>query len=245
MSEKQTNKTINKINIELLKDERLDDLQYNDLQIIQNPNLYCFSSDAVFLCNFVKAKKTDTIVDLCSGSGVVGILAQAKTNASNLIMIEKQPELASMCERSLQLNGLNNAKVFCCDVENTKEILKTYYNKNAVEVVCSNPPYYLPSQKKLSGNKQIDIAKFEIELNLDKLCRVVSEILKFGGKFFMVNDSERIAEILSTLKKYNLEPKVIEFIYPKQSNFSNVVLIQCTKCGKPGAKVYHKDIWFN
>lgn len=244
MREKQTNKIINnKKNIKLLKNERLDDLQYNNLQIIQNPNMYCFSSDAVLLCNFVKAKKTDTIVDLCSGSGVVGILAQAKTNASNLIMIEKQTKLADMCERSLQLNGLSSkAKVFCCDIEKTSEILKTYYNKNAVEVVCCNPPYYLPSQKKLSGNKQIDIAKFEIELSLEKLCKVVSEILKFGGKFFMVNDSERIAEILSTLKKYKLEPKIIQFIYPNQSVSSNVVLIQCTKCGKPGAKVYHKQI---
>lgn len=230
-------------NIELLKDERLDDLQYKNLHLIQNKNMYCFSSDAVLLCNFVKAKKSDTIVDLCSGSGIVGILAQAKTNASNLIMIEKQPELVDMCERSLQFNGLTSkAKVFCCDIEKAGEILKTHYNKNNVEVVCCNPPYYLPVQKKLSGNKQIDIAKFEIELNFDKLCNVVSSILTFGGKFYMVNDSERIAEILSTLKKYKLEPKILEFVYPKETVSSNVVLLQATKCGKPGTKVYYKNV---
>ena len=36
----------------LLDGERIDDLQYNGLKIIQNASQYCFSSDAVLLCNF-------------------------------------------------------------------------------------------------------------------------------------------------------------------------------------------------
>ena len=229
--------------LKLKANERLDDLQYSGLKIIQNKKLYCFSSDAVLLCNFVKAKKSDIIVDLCSGSGVVGILAQAKTDAKNLIMIEKQPELAEMCERSLQFNKLKEkAKVFCCDIIDAPSVLSKQLNLKNVDVVCINPPYYLPNQKKMSGNEKIDMAKFEIALNLKTICEISSKILKFGGRFFMVNDSDRIAEILSTLTLYNLQPKVVQFVFPKEDEKSNVVLIEAIKGGKQGSKVLYKKV---
>ena len=230
--------------VKLKKDERLDDLQYNGLQIIQNKNLYCFSSDAVLLCNFVKAKHTDTIVDLCSGSGVVGMLAQAKTKAKRLIMVEKQKELADMCKRSLQFNHINNADVLCCDVKNCQSVIKNKLGVLQVDVVCVNPPYYLPTQKKMSGNIKIDMAKFELKLSLNNICKTANKLLKFGGQFYMINDSERITEILATLSKNGLQPKVIEFVYPKANQHSNVVLIKAVKGGKPGAKVFYKKIWF-
>jgi tRNA1Val (adenine37-N6)-methyltransferase len=225
--------------VHLLDGERIDDLQYNGLKIIQNASQYCFSSDAVLLCNFVKAGKNDSIVDLCSGSGVVGILAQAKTGAKKLVMVEKQPQLADMCARSLVLNNLQNqAQVLNIDACDAPKVL----GNESFDVVCANPPYYLTNGKKLSGRLNIDMAKFEIDFNFDKLCQVTSKILKYGGKFFTINDSSRIAELLTTLNKYNLQPKIIQFIYPKSNFQSNVVLIQATKCGKAGAKVYYKKI---
>ena len=240
-SQSNKNKTNN---IVLKENERLDDLQFNNLHIIQNKKLYCFSSDAVLLCNFVKAKKTDTIVDLCSGSGVVGILAQAKTNAKQLYMIELQEELADMCNHSIIYNGLQNkAKVFCHDVVNAQNVLFEETGKKQFDVVCANPPYYLTSQKKLSGKESIDIAKFELRLNLNSLCKNASDLLKYGGKFYMINDSERIAEIIETLKKYNLEPKVLEFVFSKKNEKSNVVLIEAEKLGKSGVKVLYKNLY--
>ena len=223
----------------LNKDERLDDLQFAGLKIIQNKKLYCFSSDAVLLCNFVKAKKTDTIIDLCSGSGIVGILAQAKTGAKTLIMIEKQQALCDMCKRTLELNNLNNANVINIDVKDAPKILGTEF----ADVVCANPPYFLPTQKKLTGNIDIDMAKFEITTNIDELCFVASKLLKYGGKFYMINDSCRTAEIISVLKKYNMEPKILEFVFPKKDKDSNVVLIQATKGGKCQSKVYFRTLY--
>ena len=90
--------------IKLEDGERLDDLQYEGLMLVQNKDLYCFSNDAVYLCNFVKAKHSDTIVDLCSGSGVVGILAQAKTHAKKVILVEKQQNMAKMSQKSVDYN---------------------------------------------------------------------------------------------------------------------------------------------
>lgn len=225
----------NKINLNI--NERIDDLQYNGLKIIQNKNLYCFSSDAVLLCNFVKTKKSDILVDLCSGSGVVGILAQAKNSTKKVILVEKQKSLADMCNRTLQLNNLTDAEVLNADVKDVVSILGI----GKYDVVCSNPPYYLPQGKKLSGRPEIDMAKFELTLTFDELCKSASKLLKYGGKFYFVNDSSRIAEIICVLKKYNLEPKQIQFCFPNGKK-SNVVLIQATKNGKSGATITQKNI---
>ena len=76
--------------VKLLNDERLDDLEYEDLHIIQKPSLYCFSSDAVLLANLVRASKSDTIVDFGTGTGVIAILALVKTRAQKAIGVEIQ-----------------------------------------------------------------------------------------------------------------------------------------------------------
>ena len=205
------------------KDERIDDLQFKGLKIVQNKKQYCFSSDAVLLCNFVKAKPSDTIVDLCSGSGVVGILAQAKTNAKRLILVEKQEKLAKMCKKTLQINKLQQkVELYNIDIKDA--------------------PYFLPHGRYLSGNAEIDMARFEIEMNFDLLCSVASRLLKYAGRFYFITDSSRTAEIMVTLTKYNLEPKVIEFVFPKNNKHSNVVLVECIKKGKPGAKVFYNYI---
>ena len=61
--------------------ERLEDLQCNGLKIIQNKNLYTFTSDSVILANFVKTKANDIAVEIGAGCGVISILAQAKNKS--------------------------------------------------------------------------------------------------------------------------------------------------------------------
>ena len=62
----------------LKENERLDDLELDNLMIIQDRNGYKFSTDSVLLANFAKAKPSDVCVDLCSGGGVVAILFSYK-----------------------------------------------------------------------------------------------------------------------------------------------------------------------
>ena len=64
--------------IDLLPDERIDDLQCKGYQIIQNPNMFCFGMDAVLLANFVKHRRDGMYMDLGTGTGVIPILLAAK-----------------------------------------------------------------------------------------------------------------------------------------------------------------------
>lgn len=219
----------------LVKDyERVDDLQLNGLKIIQDPSKYCFSSDAVLLANFVRAKKTENVLDMCSGSGVVGILVYEKTKPNNVTLLELQQNFAEMSKRSIELNGLQDKiKVVNSSVQNSLNIFKP----ESFSVICCNPPYKSLKGHKLSGKNEIDVCKYEVELSLEELVKTASKLLNYGGKFFFVYDSSRLVEIITTLKKYGLEPKKLEFVYPKSTIRSFVVLVEAKKNAKSGVIV--------
>ncbi len=211
----------------LKNNERLDDLQFNNLYIIQNPDLYCFTSDAVELCNFVRAGSKDTIVDLCSGSGVIGILAQAKTNAKFVYLVELQSDLADMSERSCKYNKLENIKVVNAPLQNIHKQIGTGF-----EVVTCNPPYKINDGGKLTEKQEIAICKHELTVTLEEIICEASKLLKFGGRFYTVNKEERLVDLFCLMRKYGIEPKVLKI--RNSTKGANVVLIEGKKGGKSG-----------
>lgn len=219
--------------IKLSCDERLDDLLYNDMHIIQNKKLYTFTSDAVLLANFTKAKQTDKVVDLCSGSGIVGILFYAKNNCE-MTLVELQKEMFDMSQKSLIINNIQHkVRGINCSVQDSYKIL----GQEVFDIVLCNPPYKKPQDHNVTDIKEIAMCKYELMLTFDELCFSVSKLLRFGGKFCFVHDTNRISEIVETLKKYHLEPKRMEFCFPNNKDESNVVLIEAVKGGKVGCKV--------
>ncbi|MGD9901555.1 MAG: tRNA1(Val) (adenine(37)-N6)-methyltransferase [Spirochaetales bacterium] len=220
--------------MELLKNERLDDLEYKGLKIIQDKTKYCFTSDAVLLSNFAKANSSDTVVDLCTGSGIIATLMYAKNNPKKVYGIELQKYLFDLAVKSAKLNGLDDKITF---INSQIQDATKYIKAGSVSVVTVNPPYEKVDGHYLSGDEQIDICKYEKSLNLTDVIKVSSDLLKFGGKLFMVHKSSRLTEIITLLKKYNLEPKILRFIQPKAQLNSNVVLIKAIKGGKAGLQV--------
>lgn len=92
--------------VELKENERIDDLQRNGYQIIQNPEKFCFGMDAVLLSGFVRVKPKAVVLDMGTGTGIIPLLIAAKTQASQIFAIEIQEESADMARRSVQLNQL-------------------------------------------------------------------------------------------------------------------------------------------
>lgn len=211
------------------EEERLDDLQFKNLFLIQNPKKYCFTSDAVALANFCKCERNGVIVDLCSGSGVVGILALKKTQAKKVILVEVQQELADMAERSVQYNKLEESVVV------VNSALQNVYKKigaNFASTITVNPPYEENKQVK-NESEEIAICRHEILVTLEDIIKESQKLLKFGGKFYMVHKAERLAEILSLLTKYGIEAKRLKFLKGKTVR----VLVEAQKGAKKGLKI--------
>jgi len=220
------------MDINLKENERLDDLQFNNLFIIQNKNSYCFTSDAVALANFVKVKKNGTLVDLCSGSGVIGLLAHVKNNLKRTVLVEIQESLADMSQRTLEFNHIDAIEVVNKELQGiSKQIGVGVYDA----VVC-NPPYKKSGTASLiNENESIAIARHEIMVTLEEIISEASKLLKFGGDFYIINKEERLADIIVLLRQYKLEPKLLKIL--PSSKGANVIMLKAKKGGNSGITI--------
>lgn len=212
--------------------ERLDDLQLNNLYIIQNPDEYLFTSDAVALANFVHVSNNGRMVDLCSGSGIVGILANAKNKIKDIVLVEVQEHLADMSKRSIEYNKIDNISVVCDKLQGINEKIGC----GVYDAVTCNPPYQTMGTTKLISEKEsIAICKHEILVTLEEIICEASKLLKYGGSFYTVNKEERLVDIITLCKKYKLEPKELKILPSKKG--SSIILVKAKKGGKSGIKI--------
>ena len=235
--------------MKLKNNERIDDLQFKGLKIIQNTEGFCFGIDAVLLANFAKdMKRNEMIVDLCTGTGIIAILLSGKTNAKKIIGVEIQTEFAEMAKRSVELNNLQERiEIINEDLKNLKNIIMPA----SIDTVVVNPPYMKSGGALTNNNDSISIARHEVCCTLEDVIKESARILKTNGSFFMVHKPERLVDIFCIMRKYKIEPKRICFVHPKKDKPANIVLIEGSKDGKSFLKfekplyVYENDKYTN
>ena len=220
--------------MELKKDERIDDLEFKNLKIIQNINGFCFGIDSVLLSDFAKdIKKNTTILDLGTGTGIISILLCGKTNLGKIFGIEVQKEVADMAKRSSILNNLQDKfEVLNLDILE----LENYFKGKKIDSIVTNPPYKKVGTGKINEIESKKISRHETTANLEDFIRVSSKLLKNNGSFYMVHRPERLPDIIEFLRKYKIEPKKIRFVQPSINKAPNLILIKGIKCGKPFLK---------
>ncbi|MRX72938.1 methyltransferase [Bacillus lacus] len=221
--------------LKLLGDERLDYLLGEDLRIIQSPSVFSFSLDAVLLSRFVYMPiQKGAIVDLCSGNGVIPLFLSRRTKGS-IIGVEIQERLYSMACRSVEYNGLSDQiSMVHGDLKKMPAVL----GRSKFDVVTCNPPYFkTPGAEEKNLNEHYAIARHEIHCTLEDVIQASSQLLKQGGKAAFVHRPGRFLEIVELMRKYDLEPKRIQFVYPKKGKEANTLLIEGIKSGKPDLKV--------
>ncbi len=217
--------------MKLTESERMEDLQCNGLKIIQDKNLYAFTSDSVVLANYIKTKQKDVAVEIGAGSGVISFLVQAKTKVEKIFAFEIQKEMASLCERNIKLNNLESKIcLHCDDVKN----FQNYFSKESVDVVFCNPPYFKTTNFQQSDVKRI--AKEEIKLSCKDLCVVADAMLKHGGTFFCCYSAERSVELICNLEKVGLIVKEM-FFTENGKGQTKLIVIKAVKGAKHGVKV--------
>ena len=223
------------MDVELKENERIDDLEYKGLKIIQNTEGFCFGIDAVLLSDFAKEiKDNSTVIDLGTGTGILSILLSAKTNLRKIYGIELQKEVANMARRSVMLNDLA-AKVVIVN-EDIKEI-KNVYEKNWVDAIVTNPPYKKLDTGKINEKENKYISRHETTATLEDFIKISFDLLKDKGSFYMVHRPERLAEIIYKLKVNKLEPKKIRFVHSKENQEPKLVLIKAVKNAKEFLKI--------
>ena len=220
--------------INLKENERLDDLQRNGYQIIQNPEKFCFGMDAVLLSGFAHAKEDDILLDMGTGTGIIPILMEAKYHCASLTGLEIQEESADMARRSIAMNHLQEKiDVVTGDIKEASAI----FGKAVFDVVTCNPPYMNDMHGLKNPELPKAIARHEVLCSLEDVVREASAVLKPRGRFYMVHRPFRLAEIFAALQKYKLEPKAMRLVHPYADKEPNMVLLECLKGGNSMIKI--------
>jgi len=214
----------------LKENERIDDLQINNLKIIQNTEGFCFGIDSVIFSDFIKdIKKNSNVIDLGTGTGIISFLALAKYDIKKIIGVEVQEDVADMVNRSIKLNKLEEKfEVINCNIKD----LLNYFKRESFDVVVSNPPYKKNNTGGKNENEKKLISRHEILADIFDFIKISKNLLKDNGVLYMVHRPERLTDIISGLRLNKLEPKKIRFVYSnRESKNAKLVLIKAVKNG--------------
>ena len=187
---------------------------------------HSFNLDTVLLAKFLNLPtKLKNILDVGTGNGALLIYASELTKAK-LLGIEIQEVRYNLAIKNMKLNDL---------VDRSEIILGDFKDSGYKNLDCiiTNPPFFNTNHKNhLNNDEASSVARHELALSLEELIKKSSEVLKFGGCFYMVHRADRISEIIQMLSKYQLTVKRLMFVHPYIDKPANHVLIQCIKNGK-------------
>lgn len=213
---------------DLMENERLDDLQRNGLKIIQKTDGFCFGMDAVLLSGFASVKPGERALDLGTGTGIIPLLLSAKTKGDHFTGLEVQTEIMKMAQRSVALNGLEKKiDIIQGDIKEASRI----FGAASFDVVTSNPPYMNDAHGLKNPGDVKAISRHEVLCTLEDVVREGTKALKPGGRFYMVHRPHRLAEIITVMRQYKLEPKRMKFVHPFADKDANMVLIEAVRGG--------------
>ena len=229
----------------LKENERIDDLEYNNLKIIQNEKGFCFGIDSILISDFAREIKQGTMgVDLGTGTGIISILLASKTKLTKIIGIEIQKDIADMAKRSVELNSLQD-KIEIKNL-NVKEIAeKALLEREKFDFVVTNPPYKKLDTGKTNENEYKFISRHEVTANLEDFIKTTKYLLKDKGSMYIVHRPDRLVDIIDLMRKYKIEPKKMRFVHSTIESEATLVLIKGIKNAKQFLKAEKPLIIYN
>jgi len=210
-------------------------LGYKDLKIVQDNEMFNFSLDSVLLPNFVTINKNiNQILDIGCGNAPIPLILSTKTTA-NITGVEIQKEVFDLAIESIKINNKQD------QITIVNEDINEYYKEketDSFDIITCNPPFFKYIEtSNINKNDYKTIARHEVKLNLKELFTISKKLLKNNGVIAIVHRPERFVEIIEEMKKNNIEPKKVQFVYPKKNMDANIMLIEGSKNGNPGLKI--------
>lgn len=218
----------------LKTNERLDRLLKEQLDIIQNDEVFSFSTDALLLGHFTPALKKGKIMDLCSGNGIIPLLLSYKSHVP-IEAVEIQHELVDMARRSVMHNGLEQQiTIHEMDLKDAG----MHFTPSQYTLVTCNPPYFRGNQSFQHLKEAHRIARHEVMCSLDDCVTAARHLLKEGGRLMMVHRADRLVDCMTAMRECGIEPKKIWTIYSRKNKPQAItVVIEAVKGGRPDCRI--------
>lgn len=210
-------------------------LNYKDKYIFQETDFFKMSLDSLLLSQFVTINLRDKkILDIATGNAPIPMLLTFRTRA-HIYGVELNKEVHLLGRISISENEMKDQITL---IHDDAKNLPNVFESDFFDVITCNPPYFKTNNKEFENNNDTKaMARHERTLELEDVFKVSKYLLKNNGKLAIVHRTERIVEIIETMKKYGFELKKMRFVYPNKDKKSDLVLIECVKNGKPGLKL--------
>lgn len=209
-------------------------LAYEDLKIIQRRDMFNFSLDTVLLAHFASiTRDTSRIIDLGTNNAAIPLLLSKRTHLP-ILGVEIQAEAVEVAKRNVMLNHLED------QISIVQADMKVYAKEHpkAGKLVLCNPPFFkIDERSNLNENAYLRIARHEVMITLSEIIETARLLLEYRGRFAMIHRPDRLIDIIELMKKNDIEPKRLRFVYPKMGKDSHMVLVEGVYKGQPGLKI--------
>ena len=204
------------------------------IKIYQDTDYFNFSIDSMLLAAFPKmTKRIKKVCDLCSGNAPIPLYLSLRFDGE-IIGVEIQKHSYDLGMMSIKENKLENR----IKMINSNLIgISNELGLHTFDLVTCNPPFFKIGSNNINPLDSKAIARHEISATLDDIVKEASLLLNNNGHFVMVHRPDRLIEILDTFRKYKIEPKRLQFVYPKVGMECNHILIDGVKDGNSGLRV--------
>ncbi len=214
-------------------DESLEDLGVAGLYLLQKQSGFRFGVDAVLLTHFTGLKDRESVMDLCTGSGIIPILLAGKTRSRRIMGLELQAKYAEMAARSVSGNQLaERVTILPGDVRD----LAGLRTLDKFDVVTCNPPYKARGHGLLNPADELMIARHEVALELADVIRAAAALLRDNGRLCLVHRPERLFDIYRLMAEHGLELKRIRLVAPREGKAPNLLLVEGVRGQRPYLK---------
>lgn len=202
------------------------------LVIYQPARGYRFGIEAILLGNFLRIRSGEKALELGAGSGIISFVAAKRFPKTKIWMIELESLFVECLKRTIRENKLEGS-VFCIK----GDFLEIPLKFGIWEVVFSNPPYFKTGCGRESPDVLKNIAKRGSKEFLEGFIKIVSQLLKNGGRFYVIFTALRVAELMFSLKKHHLEPKTLRFVHSYPGDEARFVMIEAVKGAREEIRV--------
>lgn len=192
---------------------------------------YHFSTDTILLADFSKPHGRKKCVDLGTGCGTIPLLWCRNNRSLEVFAVEIQSNACELAQKSVELNNLgNNIKILNYDLKDLKGKIPYGY----FDLVSCNPPYKIGGGGIMNPDSARKVARHETECTLDDICECASKLLQFGGRFCICQRPERLADVMESMRKFSIEPKILRMVQQRTAKAPKLFLLEGRRGGSRG-----------
>lgn len=205
----------------------------DEIEIYVSQN-HTFGTDAILLSNFAAPRKSDKACDLGTGCGIIPLLWCRGDAPKTAVGVDIQPEACELAQKSIEHNNLHEKfSVINCNLTKLKGKLEF----GSFNVVTCNPPYKAEGAGIKSKTGADKIARHETACTLEDIISTAAKLLQTSGRLCMCNRPERLAEMMSLMCKYKIEPKRMRLVCQRAGQEPWLVLLEGRRCGNSGMRI--------